>query len=97
MTKRKRQRTNFGLADNIKTTLGTSGITLQLKKTGRSAALVVGGILSVAAFSKQEVLLLSHGGMLSVRGDGLSLSSLEDRTVEIMGKITVLELSYGKN
>ena len=73
-----------------KYSFGKSCFSLQMKKNKRGAAVVVGGIAAVASLCDEEICLLSHGGRLTVRGEGLKLLTLENRTLEVFGKITEL-------
>ena len=97
MTEEKQRVKKTSVGKNANYPLGVSGLSLQMKKTKRGAAVVVGGILSVRSLCEEEICLVSHGGRLTVRGQRLSLSSLENRTLEVFGKITGLEFGYGKN
>ena len=69
----------------------------ELERRGRSAVLSVFGVVSVGEFCDSAVLLVSRGGRLRVTGERLVLAVFEGRTAEVRGKITGVEVIYGKN
>ena len=72
-------------------------LSAEIRKDKRRSVLVVQGVLGVGAFSSREIGLTSHGGRLTVRGEGLTMTVFENRTVEVFGKISGVELGYVKN
>ena len=57
---------------------------IRIKKNSR---VVVSGIISVSEFSENAVHLISHGGRISFMGSSLTIAVLENKTVEIIGKV----------
>ncbi len=76
--------------------LGSGSFSVELRKSAVGAVMLVSGVLGVGELTEERITLLSHGGRLYIAGDKLSLSALENRTLEIYGRITGLEFSYGK-
>lgn len=74
----------------------TEGLTLEIKKTKVGAALVVTDVLSVEEFCPERISLATHKGRILIHGTHLSISVYQKRCIEIFGKITNLELGYGK-
>ena len=70
---------------------------LELERRGGACAALVDGVVGVCEFSESTVLLTCHGGRARINGDGLEILTFENRTVEVIGKISGVELSYGKN
>lgn len=80
----------------ILSSLRLSSFNIEIKKGRLGGVMVVTGILALAEFSEERVVLTSHGGRLTVLGEGLGVSALENRTVEVFGKIMQVEIGYGK-
>ncbi len=80
----------------IMETLRTSPFHLEMKKSKRGAVLVVSGIMNISEYSESMIGLVSHSGRVYVSGEYLTISVLEDRVVEIYGKIEEVSFSYGK-
>ena len=70
---------------------------IEMVKNKRGAVLVTSGIINVADFSKERILLVSHAGRVEVLGRELGLSVLMKGTVELFGKIEGVNFSYVKN
>ena len=80
----------------IASSLGHSSLGIELKKSAKGAVGVISGIVSIRSYDKTRVELLSHSGRVTVEGERLEISVLENRTLEIYGRITEVKLSYGK-
>lgn len=73
-----------------------SPFSLEMRKGKRGSIMSVSDVIGVFEYSSNRVELTSRGGKLAVSGEGLVLSVFEERTVEIYGKITGIEIIYGK-
>ena len=82
--------------DSIISSFGNSGLSVELRKSTKGAVVVISGIVSISDCSEKRVELLSHSGRITLEGDWIEVSVLENRTVEIYGRITEVRLSYGK-
>ena len=71
-------------------------LNFELKKTSLGAVALISGIVSISEYSREHIVLLSHSGRLSLIGERMEISVLENRTVEIYGRILEVDLSYGK-
>ena len=71
-------------------------IDIELKKNSRGAVLLLSGVVSIAEYSAERVELLTHCGRINLFGEGLTLSAMEDRSVEVYGRIDGLEMGYGR-
>ncbi len=80
---------------NTKNTLSPFHIEADRSPAGLTVR--VGGIIGIAEYSDELVLLKSHGGRLTLTGKRLSITVYEDKTVEICGRVEGMELGYGKN
>lgn len=80
----------------ILSSIKLASFNIEIKKGKLGGVMVVTGIIGVAEFSEERVVLISHGGRLTVLGEGLGISTLENRTVEVFGKIMQVEMGYGK-
>lgn len=60
-------------------------------------SIILSGINSIRDFSDSEVLLRTRGFFVKINGKALSLAVYENKTVEISGKISAMELIYDKN
>lgn len=69
---------------------------LEMRKGARGAVILVCGVVGVSDFTAESLTVLTHGGRLTVRGSGLCLTSLENRTLEIVGRIEEVVVGYGK-
>lgn len=73
-----------------------SSLKIDMRKSARGAVTVISGVMSIDGMNESEVTLLSHSGRVTVVGDSLGVSVLEDRAVEIYGRIGEVHFSYGK-
>ena len=72
-------------------------LSCEVRKDKHRCAIVVTGVVKIASFSDEKVELISHGGRFAVSGEGLSMTVFEDKSVEIFGRISGVELGYAKN
>ena len=77
--------------------LGMSSVSFELKKNAREAVAIIGGIVSINGYNREELELLSHSGRIRISGERLTLSVLEGRTLEVRGRVKEVTFSYGKN
>ena len=76
---------------------GGGGFYIEIKKSRVGAVMLVGGVLALGEISDTAVTVLSHSGRLFLSGERLTVSALENRTLTVYGRITGLELCYGKS
>ncbi len=75
---------------------GTSGLSIEVKKSRLGAVMLVSGVISVTELSDEAVTALSHSGRVFIFGKRLTVSALENRTLAVYGKILGIEMSYGR-
>ncbi len=80
-----------------KNTGPSRGFFLNAERCGGGMRISLGGVVSVAEFSEECVLLITHSGKIRIFGRGLLLSVFEGRGTEISGRIGGVEFIYGKN
>ena len=73
-----------------------SSLSFELCKSKTGAVALISGVVGVSECSSECVELLSHSGRVLLIGDHLKISLLENKTLEIYGKIKEVRLSYGK-
>ena len=76
---------------------GLSSFHVEADRTNEGMCLVICGIIGISDFSDSFILLLSHGGRVSVTGKRLNISVFESGSVEIRGRVEVVNFGYGKN
>ena len=59
---------------------------LEAERCAKGMSMLVSGIIGVSDFSDDNIILLSHGGRVSVSGKRLALNIYENNTAEIVGK-----------
>ena len=64
--------------------------------TSRGMAFLVSGVTGIRDFSSECAVLRIRGFLLRICGEQLSLTVYENKTVEIVGKITEVEFLYDK-
>lgn len=89
------KRKRIGLSA-ILSSVKASSFCVEIKKSTRGAVAVVHGVMSINEYSEERVELLSHFGRMSILGEMLTVSVLQDRVVEIYGRITEVRLGYGR-
>lgn len=72
------------------------GMDIEIKKSRLGAVALVTGVLSISELSDEAVAVLSHLGRVFIRGERLTVTALENRTLAIYGKITGVEMTYGR-
>ena len=75
----------------------SSGLSLEIRKTKLGAGVLLSGVIGISELTDSSITVLSHFGRVHFSGECLVLSVFSERTVEIIGKITGVEFSYGKN
>ena len=89
---RKKEKTDFSPPrGNLK------AMHIEAERCTRGISMLIGGIIGVSDFNDSCVILSSHGGRINIKGKGLSLCVYDNGSVEIVGGIENIELSYGKN
>ena len=76
--------------------ISISPLSLEIKKGKRSACLVCSAVVSIVDYSEESLIIATHKGRVNIIGEGLVLSVLENRTVEVFGRIEEVRMSYGK-
>ena len=79
------------------TDVGISNLALEIKKGKRSACLVCSGVVGIIDYSCESLTIATHKGKVNIIGIGLTLSVLENRTIEVFGRIEEVKMSYGKH
>lgn len=76
--------------------LGGDSLHIELKKSRLGASMVVGGVMAVDELTDLSVTVVSHSGRVFISGERLTVTALENRTLAVHGRITGVEMSYGK-
>ena len=71
-------------------------VDIQLRKSGRGAVLLLSSVIGISSLSEEEIVTLTHSGRIRLVGEGLTVYTMEDKSVEISGKITLMKLEYGR-
>lgn len=74
-----------------------SSLHFEGERSARGITLTVSGIIGISDFSENGIYMKSRGGRIAVLGRRLVLNVLENKTVEIVGRIEGIEMKYGKN
>lgn len=77
--------------------LPMSSFHLEADKYGKNTHIIVSGIVGIKDFSDTYVLLTSHGGKIQFEGKKLVINVLENKNIQVSGKIEVINFNYGKN
>ena len=77
--------------------IGIAPLCLEIRKGKRSACLVCSEVVAIVDYSCESLTITTHKGRVQINGTDLMLSVLENRTVEVFGKIEEVSLSYGKH
>ena len=91
MTEKKDNRARNTIAKGLKS------FHMEASRCASGMSMLLSGIIGVADFSQESILLLSHGGRIVIEGKGLSVCVFEHSSVEIVGKIEEIKFKYGKN
>ena len=80
----------------LKRNIVPSNFHVEIDKTARGISLSCSGVRGITEFSNTEIKLqLSEFSML-ICGNKLLITVFEERSVEIIGKITEVKFLYGK-
>ena len=79
-------------SDEQKQGRNISPLYLELTKLGKNSRIFINSVSSVEEFSKSVVILKLYRGALKISGDCLLLSIYENKSVEINGEISRLEI-----
>lgn len=69
----------------------------EIDKSGDGFRVLVSGVRRVTELSEKSLSLKCPHHSLKIKGDTLSLSLYEDKSVEISGKLEVIEFANTKN
>ena len=70
---------------------------LELDKTVLGLSLSITGVEGISAFSDTEIIVSLSSFSLRIVGKGLYMSVFEEKCVEILGKISGVNILYGKS
>ena len=76
---------------------GLRAFHMEGNRCNRGISLILSGIIGINDFSDCHILLLSHGGRISIVGKRLVMNVYECGNVEIIGRVEGIEFKYGKN
>ena len=76
--------------------LGTSPFHIEINKSAGGYSIISSGIKRIAELSENEIKLKCRDGEIKLKGQKLSLTVYENKTVEIIGKIEVIEFGNTK-
>ena len=74
----------------------STGFYLSCERIAGGLSLMIGGIIGVSELEDGCTELLTHTGRIKVRGNELSLTSFENKSIEIKGRIEGIFFAYGK-
>lgn len=92
MTKKPKRITAAALTASF----GLGSLYIEIRKSRLGASLLLSGVLALDEISDTLITVLSHSGRIFLRGERLSATALEGRTLTVYGKITGVELGYAK-
>ena len=70
---------------------------VEIDKSGKGVRLIVSGVKRITELSENCIFLKCQALSLKLSGDDLSLALYEDKSLEISGKVEVIELANTKN
>ena len=70
---------------------------IEIDNRGSEISLLIYEVKKVLDFSDKFVKIKCRIGSVSIAGEGISINTYEYKTIEIKGKISVLEFNYAKN
>lgn len=73
-----------------------TGFHMEVYKTALGFSLSVSGVEGIVAFSDTEIIVKLSAFSLRILGKGLYMSIFEEKRVEILGKITGVNILYGQ-
>ncbi len=82
--------------DSLIQSIRQSSLHFEMKKSHRGAVAVIGNVMSIGEYSDSEITVVSHIGRVVLSGESLTVTVLEEHTVEIYGRIEEVRFSYGK-
>ncbi len=74
-----------------------SSLRIEGERSSNGMSFVLSGIMDIAEYTNEKVLLKSHGGRIVINGKRLKISIYESSAVEVSGRISGVEFFYGKN
>ncbi len=84
------------IKENPPSALVPSQLCAELRRGESGATVAFFGVVAISELSDSRITLKAHGGSLSIVGSSLSLSLFENRCAEISGRISQLEIGYGR-
>ena len=70
---------------------------IEIDKSDSGLRILTAGVKRIKELSEKSISLKAKGFTLKISGERLSLSLYEDKTVEIRGKLEVIEFENTKN
>lgn len=75
----------------------SSDFHVEMDRDTRGIKILVSGVKNISELSDNLVVLKCAGFRLSIKGEALSLSVYEEKTLEISGRLEVVEFENSKN
>jgi len=74
-----------------------SSFHMEADRSVKGMTLFISGIIGISDFTDECIMLMSHGGRITVEGRSLQLCIYENNTASISGKVEDIRFTYGKN
>ena len=75
---------------------GLSSFHLEANRSSKGMTLLLSGIIGISDFTEEQIVLLSHGGRITISGKRLFINVYENNNVEIVGRAEEISFRYGK-
>lgn len=73
-----------------------SSFHLEANRSSKGMTLLLSGIIGISDFTEEQIVLLSHGGRITISGKRLFINVYENNNVEIVGRAEEISFRYGK-
>ena len=74
-----------------------SQISMEIKRCAGGIKAVIVGADGISEFSENLIAVKCHGTKIYISGEKIKMNVLENKTMEIQGRVGEIKLGYGKN
>ncbi len=72
-------------------------LNIEIARCAGGIKLVIVGAIGISEFSENGVFIKCHGTKIEISGEKIKMNALENRALEIYGRVGEIKFSYGKD
>ena len=74
-----------------------SPFNVEIRRCAGGVKMIVVGAVGISEFDDNTIAIKCHGTKMQISGEKIKMNALENKTLEIYGRVGEIKLGYGKN